>query len=149
MGCRRQGDREKTNITYVGVLNKRRICRKTDSSPHSLTKNRMKNLLLFLALTLPIGILAQGNANISTEQIQNISFNEQGMSPKKPCSDCDEVKGAIKIFRTSSQAASRKKSFAFRKWSKRIEANIYRNTRKAFPGHRKAKSNFAICFNWK
>lgn len=163
------------------------------------------NFLTITALTLPIGMFAQGpNTNIqnnppSQVQMQNINyynqiddnnnslgnasiinddenpiqtnlgndFHQQGNPPaqeqqqfslgnifgsnandNKPCTDCDEVKKAIKISHASSGGSHHRKSFSVKKWGKKISYNTNLKMKKIFAKKYKAKTTFASCFNW-
>jgi len=151
----------------------------------------MKNLLIIVALALPIGIFAQGpNTNINPPpqiQMQNVNYmnqidinndnniniiqtnlgNQQANPPaevqqqatqgsffgsennnEKPCTDCDEVKTAIKASHYFSSGVHHSKSVNMKQWSKKVSGKMHMKMRKTFSRSRKVKTNYAICFNW-
>jgi hypothetical protein len=158
----------------------------------------MKNLLLITALTLPLGVFAQGNTNINPQvQIQNVNYfnqieihndldsiqthtgNQQANPPvqdqqfaeadppsggqssgnvfssdenNKPkttgCKDCDAVKQALKASQASSSGSQHKKYYSIKQWSKIVEGKMNLKMKKVFANRYRARTSYAICFNW-
>lgn len=165
----------------------------------------MKKFLIISALTLPMGIFAQGNfqinpppqqaqtinyynqiddnnnslentssinddenpiqTNIAIQQKANPHAEQQGVSlgnffsssgndgaqQNKPCTDCDEVKQAIKASHAaaaSSGNSHHRKSLGMKKWGKKFSYNTNLKIKKMFAKKYKAKTTFASCFSW-
>ena len=66
----------------------------------------------------------------------------------KPCSDCAEVKAAIKASKGTSSGGYHRKTSGIKKWSKRFSARMHTKMRKTFSGRKIAKSNYGSCFSW-
>lgn len=100
--------------------------------------------------------------NISNQQKTNPAAEQQGISlgnffgsdgnddaqQNKPCTDCDEVKQAIKASHVSSGEGYHKKSFSMRRWSKTFSGKVNMKMKKTFARKYKAKTSYALCFNW-
>lgn len=73
------------------------------------------------------------------------SSNNSGSTP---CTDCDNVKKAIKLSHASSGSGSHKKTPGLKKGMKKFSGRMNIKMKKAFARRYKAKPNHAICFNW-
>lgn len=65
-----------------------------------------------------------------------------------PCTDCDQVKQAVKTARVSSGSSGQKKSFSMKRWSKKVSGRAHLKMKKIFSGRHKVKTSYALCFNW-
>ena len=94
--------------------------------------------------------LGNQQANPPAEQ-QGISFGNifgSGEQQNKPCTDCDEVKQAIKASHASSGSSYHRKPFSMKKWSRTFSGKMNLKMKKMFAKKYKAKTSYAICFNW-
>lgn len=66
----------------------------------------------------------------------------------EPCTDCDEVKKAIKSAHGSSGGMQHKKPFRMKKWSRTFSGKMHMKMKKSFASKHKVRSNYALCFNW-
>lgn len=69
-------------------------------------------------------------------------------SGSTPCTDCDNVKKAIKLSHATSGSGSHKKTSGFKKGMKKFSGRMNIKMKKVFARKYKAKPNYAICFIW-
>lgn len=65
-----------------------------------------------------------------------------------PCTDCDKVKKAIKLSRSSSAGGNSKKAFSMKRWSKTFSGKVHMKMKKTFARKHRVRSNYSLCFNW-
>lgn len=126
----------------------------------------MKKIFFLSAIVLPTLLFAQENGNPQV-QIQNVNYFNQGevkeqqssakgfgpednkdkLTPTTGCKDCDAVHQALKAAHILS-GSHHKKSFRMKAWAKIISGRTSLRVKKLFARKYKAKTSYAICFNW-
>lgn len=93
-------------------------------------------------------IQQQVNPPIQEQQQSSIgNIFGSDLNNNKPCTDCDEVKAAIKVSYSSS-GISHGKTFSMKKWTKKISGKADMKLRKMMAQKKKVKTSFDCCFNW-
>jgi len=96
-------------------------------------------------------IAIQQQVNIPAQSVPQSGWNPFGSvenNNDKPCTDCDEVKQAIKASHASSGSSYHKKSFSMKKKLRIFSGRMNMKMKKIFAKKYKAKTSYAICFNW-
>lgn len=78
----------------------------------------------------------------------NIFGSNEDVQQEKPCTDCDEVKKAIKLSYASSGGSYHRKSFSMKKWSRTFSGKMNMKMKKMFAKKYKVKTSYSLCFNW-
>ncbi|MBI4930923.1 MAG: hypothetical protein HY841_09190 [Bacteroidetes bacterium] len=98
-----------------------------------------------------IAIQQQANPPAQVQQQSSGSIfgsEDNNQSKTTGCNDCDAVKQAIKASHASSGGNYHKKSFGMKRWSRTFSGKMNMKMKKMFTKKYKAKTSYALCFNW-